>query len=207
MWLKGCGAASETCKHGYVGTTDENGKFTRTHLSGDQASSASLGNRGITVTQDGKSYTGVWDTNKGEQGAVQVSGSGALSGFTANVTGNCSGTCTASGTLSMNGNTAVSGQAMKARNGAAGWLKNPGLEAMDGFHKDANGNLQINFNGYTLTDNAFLGSTHVPVSSDGGEGVGFHVDSGYAFQDAYQFTAHVASIMHTFFNSVSGGGR
>ncbi len=159
------------------------------------------------MTQNGKSYTGVWDTNKGEQGAVQVSGAGALSGFTANVTGNCNGTCTASGTLSMNGNSAVSGQAMKALNGAAGWLKNPGLEAMDGFHKDANGNLQINFNGYSPADDAFLGSTHVPVSSGPGEGVGFHVDSGYAFQDAYQFTAHVASIMHTFANTVTGVGK
>ncbi len=203
IWLKGCGKSSATCKHNYVGTTDKKGKFHRTHLTGDQTKSGSLGNRGISVQQDGKTYTGVWDTNKGEQGAVQLAGSGALSPFTANVTGNCDGTCVASGTLSMNGKTAISGQAMQALNGAAGWLRNPGLEAMDGFHRDANGDLQINFNGYSPTDDPFLGSTHIPVSGGPGEGVNFHVDSGYAFQDAYQLTTHVWSIMQTFEKTVA----
>lgn len=54
IWLKGCGKSSATCKHNYVGTTDKKGKLHRTHLTGDQTKSGSLGNRGISVQQDGK---------------------------------------------------------------------------------------------------------------------------------------------------------
>ena len=117
IWLKGCGKASDTCQHNYVGTTDDNGKFTRTHLPGDQTGDASLGNRGITVTLDGKSYTGSLGYEQGRAGcSAGLRCSRRCPGFTANVTGNCNGTCTASGTLSLNGNSAVSGQAMKALN-------------------------------------------------------------------------------------------
>ena|GEM_PF-6382905 len=83
IWLQGCGSNSSTCHGNYVGTTDSDGNFSRTHLTGDQTGSASLGQNGITVTQDGNTYQGVWDRNAGEQGAVLVSGAGDLSSFNA----------------------------------------------------------------------------------------------------------------------------
>jgi hypothetical protein len=82
IWLQGCGKDSSTCQNNYVGTMDKNRSFTRTHLTGDQTNDATIGPHGISVTQDGKTYQGVWDTNKGENGTVTVAGSGALKGYT-----------------------------------------------------------------------------------------------------------------------------
>lgn len=89
LWLKGCGKNSSTCQNNFIGTTDKDGNFSRTHVTGDQTANATLGEHGISVTQDGKQYQGVWDTNKGEGGAVTVAGIGALNGYDAKVTGDC----------------------------------------------------------------------------------------------------------------------
>jgi RHS repeat-associated protein len=36
IWLRGCGKDSSTCQNNFVGTTDKDGNFTRTHITGDQ---------------------------------------------------------------------------------------------------------------------------------------------------------------------------
>jgi RHS repeat-associated protein len=40
IWLQGCGANSSTCQNNYVGTTDADGNFSRTHLTGQVAHSS-----------------------------------------------------------------------------------------------------------------------------------------------------------------------
>ncbi|MEO6801668.1 MAG: hypothetical protein ABI197_00330 [Granulicella sp.] len=45
-----------------------------------------------------------------------------------------------------------------------------------------------------------LVSTDVTVPQNPGLGVKMHVNSGYPFEDGYQMTRHVISIMHTFLN-------
>jgi RHS repeat-associated protein len=137
IWLQGCGKNSSTCKDNYAGTTDDKGNFTRTHLTGDQTKDATLGPHGITVTQDGKQYNGVWDTNKGENEAVQVAGDGAIKGYTATVNGNCGNTCVASGFLKSNDPNA--GNITKALFGvldtkSSGYAKNAGTDGMNFFH-------------------------------------------------------------------------
>jgi uncharacterized protein RhaS with RHS repeats len=63
IWLQGCGKDNgSTCKGNFVGTTDSDGNFSRTHLTGDQTGDASLGTNGISVSQGGNSCQGVWDT-------------------------------------------------------------------------------------------------------------------------------------------------
>lgn len=51
-------------------------------------------------------------------------------------------------------------------------------------------------------DTAGQRSTDVTVPQLGGSlDSRFHVNSGYPFEDAYQMTRHVISIMHTFLNA------
>ena len=45
-------------------------------------------------------------------------------------------------------------------------------------------------------------STDVTVPQNPGRDVLVHVNSGYPFEDAYQMTRHVISIMHTFMNDM-----
>jgi RHS repeat-associated protein len=198
IWLQGCGEDSSTCKDNYVGTTDKDGNFTRTHLTGDQTGNATLGENGITVTQDGKSYQGVWDRNVGEQGAVLVSGAGDLKSFNANLTGACGDTCVASGVLlNKNGSAATAGDLRNALQGKSDWFANNN----DPFHRH-NGTNDTSFNA-DPPGPAGQRSTDVTVPRNRSSlDSQFHVNSGYPFQDAYQMTRHVISIMHTFTNSM-----
>jgi RHS repeat-associated protein len=200
IWLQGCGSNSSTCQNNYVGTTDDNGNFSRTHLTGDQTGDASLGTNGISVTQGGNTYQGVWDTNAGEQGAVQISGAGDLSSFNANITGNCQGTCVASGQITnKDGSAANAGDVRNALTNPDGSAK-PGWFANgnDPFHRH-DGTNDTSFNA-TNPDAAGQRSTDVTVPQNGNQNVLMHVNSGYPFEDAYQLTRHVISIMHTFLN-------
>jgi RHS repeat-associated protein len=206
IWLQGCGANSSTCQGNYVGTTDDNGNFSRTHLTGDQTGDATLGTNGISVTQGGNTYQGVWDSNAGEQGAVQVAGGGDLSSFNANITGNCQGTCVASGSITnKDGSPAAAGDvraALTNPDGSAksGWFGNNN----DPFHRSPNGNgKNVNDTSFNAMNPDVAGqrSTDVTVPQNPGLGVKMHVNSGYPFEDAYQMTRHVISIMHTFLNT------
>jgi RHS repeat-associated protein len=202
IWLQGCGANSSTCQGNYVGTTDDNGNFSRTHLTGDQTGDASIGTNGISVTQGGNTYQGTWDTNAGEQGAVLVGGAGDLSSFNANIVGNCQGTCVASGVLQNKDGTPATADALRNAltnpDGSAksGWFAN----GNDPFHRHGGTN-DTSFNAMN-PDTAGQRSTDVTVPQTGGSlDSRFHVNSGYPFEDAYQMTRHVISIMHTFMNA------
>ncbi len=203
IWLQGCGKDNgSTCKDNYVGTTDADGNFTRTHLTGDQTANASLGTNGITVTQDGNTYQGVWDRNAGEQGAVLVSGAGDLSSFNANLTGACRDTCVASGQIvNKDGTLASAGDVRKALTNPDGSAK-PGWFANgnDPFHRH-DGTNDTSFNAMNPAT-AGQRSTDVTVPQNPGRDVLMHVNSGYPFEDAYQMTRHVISIIHTFTNTL-----
>jgi RHS repeat-associated protein len=208
IWLQGCGKDNgSTCKGNFVGTTDSDGNFSRTHLTGDQTGDATLGTNGISVTQGGNTYQGVWDSNAGEQGAVQIAGGGDLSSFNANITGNCQGTCVASGSITnKDGSAAAAGDvraALTNPDGSAksGWFANNN----DPFHRSSNGNgKNVNDTSFNAMNPDVAGqrSTDVTVPQNPGLGVRMHVNSGYPFEDAYQMTRHVISIMHTFTNVV-----
>jgi hypothetical protein len=189
IWLKGCGDNSATCQNNYAGTTDKDGNFQRTHLTGDQTGDATLGAHGITVTQDGKQYQGVWDSNKGEGGTVTVAGAGALSGYKADVTGNCGGSCVASGTItSMNPG---AGNITKALFGvldtkSSGYVKNAGTDAMNFFHPGA-----TNFRGHAKGDPSGEPSTHIPIdpkrSLPNNE---WHVDGSFPYDGVKDWLTH-----------------
>ncbi len=206
IWLQGCGDESDTCHKGYVGVYNDSGKFDRTHLSGDQTDSASLGTTGVSVNYNGGTYQGVWDTNKNEQNAVTVGGSGALSDLTFTVNGNCGGTCQASGIV--NGTNTASGlQSLQfaVTSPGSGFLQNPGFYGADPFHVG-----RTNFLGYDPNQPQGLAATHLPVPGsvliDPRTGqptnVDFHVDQRYPFEDVTGFANHVGSIGHTLFNDV-----
>ena len=207
IWLHGCGKNNgSTCKGNFVGTTDSDGNFSRIHLTGPQTGDASLGTNGISVTQGGNTYQGVWDTNAGEQGAVQVAGGGDLSSFNANITGNCGGTCVFSGSITnKNGSPAAAGDvraALTNPDGSAkpGWFANNN----DPLHRSPNGKgKNVNDTSFNAMNPDVAGqrSTDVTVPQNPGLGVNVHVNSGYPFEDAYQMTRHVISIMHTFTNA------
>lgn len=199
IWLKGCGKDSSTCKDNYAGTTDDKGNFTRTHLTGDQTKDATLGTNGITVTQDGKQYQGVWDTNKGENGAVQVAGTGALNGYTATVNGNCGSTCVASGFLKSNDPNA--GNITKALFGvldtkSSGYVKNAGTDGMNFFHPGA-----INFRGHSPGDPTGIPSTHIPIdpkkSLPDNE---WHIDRTFPYDGLKDWFEHAGCATHTVCN-------
>jgi RHS repeat-associated protein len=197
IWLQGCGKDSDTCKDNFVGTTDEDGNFTRTHLAGDQTQNATIGENGITVTQDGKTYQGVWDTNKGEQNPVLVSGVGDLSSFNANLTGACKNTCIASGELqNKDGSNAKAGDVRKALEGKSDWFANNN----DPFHRH-DGKNDTSFNAHP-SGPAGQRSTDVTVPQNKDRDVLFHVNSGYPFEDVKQLTIHTISILHTFTNAL-----
>jgi len=205
IWLQGCGDESDTCHKGYVGSYNDNGKFDRTHLSGDLTDSASLGTTGVNVNYNGGTYQGVWDTNKNEQNAVTVGGSGALSDLSFTVNGNCGGPCQASGFV--NGTNTASGlQALQfaVTSPGSGFLKNPGFYGADPFHAG-----RTNFLGYDPNQPQGLAATHLPVPPSlliGPNGqptnVDFHVDQRYPFEDVTGFANHVGSIGHTLLNDV-----
>jgi hypothetical protein len=200
IWLQGCGADSGTCQGNYVGTTDKDRNFSRTHLTGDQTANATIGENGITVTQDGKTYQGVWDRDPGEeaQRAVLVSGAGDLSSFNANLTGACQNTCIASGVLqNKDGTPAAAGDLRNALQGKSDWFANNN----DPFHRhDRTNDTSFNAN---PPGPAGQRSTDVTVPQKGNSlDSRFHVNAGYPFQDAYQMTVHVISIMKTFTNAV-----
>jgi RHS repeat-associated protein len=196
IWLKGCGKDSSTCKDNYVGTTDDKGKFTRTHLTGDQTKDATLGAHGITVTQGDKKYEGVWDTNKGENGTVTVAGEGALKGYNANVNGNCGGTCVASGEIKSADPKA--GNITKALFGVldakgSGFVKNAGTDGMNFFHPGA-----TNFRGHSDGDQKGISSTHIPIdpkkSLPNNE---WHVDRTFPYDGAGDWFEHAGCATHT----------
>jgi hypothetical protein len=203
IWLRGCGQESDTCHQGYVGAYNDKGRFGRSHLSDDLTDSASLGTTGISVSYNGGTYQGVWDTKKNEQNAVTVGGSGALSDLIFTVNGNCNGTCQASGLV--NGTNTGSGlQALQfaVTSPGSGFLKNPGTYAFDPFHAG-----RTNFMGYDPNQPQGLPSTHLPVPPSlliGRNGqptnVDFHIDERYPFEDVTGFVNHVGSIGHTLFN-------
>jgi RHS repeat-associated protein len=209
IWLKGCGKDSKTCHKGYVGTWDKDHKhFERTHLSGNLTDSATLGRRAVIVNYNKGTYQGVWDTNKGENNAVQVAGAGALSAFIATINGNCNGSCVVSGSLSVvagNGkeNPLISGQVMAALEAAgSGYQRNAGFDAFDLFHREANGKFEVNYRGYLPDDPEGLPSTHIPVPVSPGQGVSFHVDTRYPYEDAVGFAEHTGSVVKTIVNTL-----
>jgi RHS repeat-associated protein len=204
IWLQGCGDESDTCHKGYVGSYNEKGKFERTHLSGDLTDSASLGTTGISVNYNGSTYQGVWDTNKNEQNAVTVGGSGALSDLSFTVNGNCNNTCQASGLVNgTNTNSGLQSLQFAVSSPGSGFLKNPGFYGADPFHVG-----RVNFLGYDPNQSQGLAATHIPVPGsvliDPKTGqpinVDFHVDQRYPFEDVTGFANHVGSIWHTLFN-------
>ena len=202
IWLTGCGKDSSTCKNNYVGTTDKDGNFTRTHLTGDQTKDATLGEHGITVTQDGKTYQGVWDTNKGENGAVTVAGTGALQGYDAKVNGNCGNTCVASGSIfnasNPNASTAALFSVLDAK--GSGFVKEAGLDFIDKFHPGA-----TNFRGHTKGDPHGIPSTHIPIDPKASTPqLGFHIDKSYPYDSPGDFAEHTGSVIHTLWNQVTG---
>ena len=195
IWLKGCGKDRSTCQDNYVGTTDRDGNFQRTHLTGDQTKDATLGAHGITVTQDGKQYQGVWDTDKGENGKVLVAGEGALKGYNGEVNGNCGGTCVASGEIRSADPKA--GNITQALFGVlnakdSGYVKNAGTDAMNFFHPGA-----TNFRGHTSGDPTGIPSTHIPidpkVSLPNNE---WHVDGAYPYDGVRDWLGHAGCAIH-----------
>jgi len=196
IWLQGCGKDSSTCKDNYVGTTDKNGNFQREHLTGDQTKDATLGPHGITVTQDGKSYTGVWDTNKGENGAVTVAGTGALKGYDADVNGNCGGTCVASGDIrSATPNAGNITQALfkVLDTSQSGYVKNAGTDAWNFFHPGA-----TNFRGHADSDQKGIPSTHIPIDPKASlPNNEWHVDRTYPYDGVGDFLEHAGCASHT----------
>jgi RHS repeat-associated protein len=203
LWLQGCGNTNTaTCQNNYVGTTDQNGNFTRTHIAGDQTASATIGENGISVNVTNpngtvSAYQGVWDQNPNEQGAVLVAGTGDLASFNANVTGSCNTTCVANGQLlNKDGSPATAGDVRTALQGKSDWFANNA----DFFHQhDGTNDTSYNAN---PPGAAGQRSTDVTVPQNPSRDVLFHVNSGYPFQDVYQMTQHVISIMHTFTNAV-----
>jgi RHS repeat-associated protein len=204
IWLQGCGKDSSTCQNNYVGTTDKDGNFTRTHLTGDQTSDATLGAHGISVTQDGKTYEGVWDRNKGENGAVTVAGAAGtpLEGYDAKVTGNCGNTCVASGTIfnssNPNASTAALFSVLDAK--GSGYVKEAGLDFIDKFHPGA-----TNFRGHTKGDPHGIPSTHIPIDPKASTPqLGFHIDKSYPYDSPGDFAEHTGSVIHTLLNQIAG---
>jgi RHS repeat-associated protein len=205
IWLQGCGDESDTCHGGYVGGYNDNGEFERTHLSGDLTDSATVGTSGIGVNYNGGTYQGVWDTNKDEQNAVTVGGSGTLSDFTFTINGNCGGTCAASGFVNgTDTNSGLNALQFAVASPGSGFLRNPGLYGIDPWHKGA-----VNFLGYDPNQPQGLPATHLPVpgslklAPDGQPiDVDFHIDARYPFEDATGFANHAGSIVHTLFNDV-----
>jgi RHS repeat-associated protein len=199
IWLKGCGANTDTCNGNYVGTTTD-GKFTRTHLFGDNTASATIDEHG-NVSYGGGSYQAVWDTNKGEDRNAQLSVSGDLSGFKADVSGSCHTTCVLSGSIvnrDDNGqfSPAQAGDVRKALTGDPNWFANNG----DPFHRH-DGKNDTSFNSH-LPGPAGQASLDVTVPQNPLRGVDFHINSGYPFEDAYQMSRHIFSIGHTGLNGL-----
>jgi len=205
LWLQGCGKDSSTCQKNFAGTTDKDGNFTRTHITGDQTGNATLGEHGITVTQDGKQYQGVWDTNKGEGGAVTVTGTGALKGYDAKVTGDCGHTCVAQGTVFNASNPNASPAALFSvlNSKDSGFVKNAGTDAMNFFHKG-----DVNFRGHSDSDPHGVESTHIPINPKASTPqIDFHVDKVFPYDDVVDWVEHAGSAAHTLFNQVTGGGK
>ena len=205
IWLQGCGKENtSTCQNNYVGTTDKDGNFTRTHLTGDQTQDATLGAHGISVTQDGKTYEGVWDTNKGENGAVTVAGAEGtpLEGYDAKINGNCGNTCVASGTIfnasNPNASTAALFSVLDAK--GSGYVKEAGLDFMDKFHPGA-----TNFRGHTAGDPHGIPSTHIPIDPKASTPqLGFHIDKSFPYDSPGDFAEHTGSVIHTLWNEITG---
>jgi RHS repeat-associated protein len=205
IWLQGCGKENTgTCQNNYVGTTDKDGNFTRTHLTGNQTQDATLGAHGISVTQDGKTYEGVWDTNKGENGAVTVAGAKdtPLEGYDATINGNCGNTCVASGTIfnasNPNASTAALFSVLDAK--GSGYVKEAGLDFMDKFHPGA-----TNFRGHSDSDPHGTPSTHIPIDPTASTPqLGFHVDRSFPYDDLVDFAGHTGSVIHTLWNRITG---
>ena len=199
IWLQGCGKDSSTCKNNYAGTTDDKGNFNRTHLTGDQTKDATIGPHGITVTQDGKTYQGVWDTNKGENGTVTVAGAGALKGYNAEVNGNCGGTCVASGAIKSTDPTA--GNITKALFGVldtkgSGYVKNAGTDGINFFHPGA-----TNFRGHSDGDQKGIPSTHIPIDPKQAlPNAEWHVDRTFPYDGAGDWLEHAGCATHTICN-------
>jgi RHS repeat-associated protein len=199
IWLQGCGKDSGTCKDNYVGTTDKNGSFQREHLTGDQTKDATIGPHGVSVTQDGKTYNGVWDTNKGENGGVTVAGSGALKGYNADITGNCGGTCVASGEI--RSTTPNAGNITQALfkvldTTSSGYVKNAGTDAINFFHPGA-----TNFRGHADGDPQGIPSTHIPIDPKASlPNNEWHVDRTYPYDGAGDWFEHAGCATSTICN-------
>jgi RHS repeat-associated protein len=196
IWLKGCGKENtSTCQNNYVGTTDKDGNFQRTHLTGDQTSDATLGAHGISVTQDGKQYQGVWDTNKGENGTVTVAGEGALKGYNADVNGNCGGTCVASGEIrsadpKVSNITQALFGVLNAKD--SGYVKNAGTDALNFFHPGA-----TNFRGHTSGDPKAIPSTHIPIDPKATlPNNEWHVDGAFPYDGVHDWLEHAGCATH-----------
>lgn len=193
IWVKGCGKDSPTCQNNFVGTTNKDGTFTREHLTGDQTKNATLGTHGISVTQGGKTYEGVWDTSKGENGAVTIAGTAALKGYNADVTGNCGGICSASGDIrsadSKSGDTPLA--LFKALDSSSsGYVKNAGTDRWDFFHPG-----KINFRGHSSGDPSGIPSTHIPISPTDSS-VEWHVDSTYPYDGVGDWITHAECVAY-----------
>jgi hypothetical protein len=198
IWLRGCGKNSNTCKHNYVGTTDSKGKFHRTHLSGDQTKIGTLGPHGIVVKIGDKQYQGVWDTNKGQSGAVTVAGTGALKGYNAEVTGNGGGTSLASGEIkSTNGSNVTQGLFNVLVSSGSGYDANAGTDAIDIFHPLAMFRGDTHFRGHSSGDSNETPSTHIIINLNQSSPVNeFHVDSAYPYDSFHDWLRHGECALH-----------
>jgi len=75
-------------------------------------------------------------------------------------------------------------------------VSNPGLDAVNFFHKGA-----INFRGYDPDQAEGLPSLHVPVPRNGSadEILKLHVDARYAYEDLLGLGNHTASVIKSIF--------
>lgn len=153
----------------------------------------------LSVTQDGKTYSGVWDTNKGENGGVTVAGSGALKGYNADITGNCGGTCVASGDI--RSTAANAGNITQALfrvldTTSSGYVKNAGTDAWNFFHPGA-----TNFRGHADNDPQGIPSTHIPIDPKASlPNNEWHVDRTYPYDGAGDWLEHAGCASHTICN-------
>ena len=143
----------------------------------------------------------MWDTLKGEDNSVQLSITGDLSSFKADVSGSCQTTCVLSGSILDRDDKgqftpAQAGAVRAALAGKSDWLAN----GVDFFHMH-DGRIDTSFNAHPPAP-AGSPSLDVTVPRNPSRGVDFHINSGYPFEDAYQMTRHVFSIIHTGLNEL-----
>jgi len=185
FYLTCSGSASATCQGGHVGTTDSNGKFTATVVTSAQLQDPKSGVTG-TVTEGGVKITNASGTYTGQfingTPASTLQGSGALTNFTFNITGQNPGNLLR-GTWQYNGTPEQAAQQMSSH---GAWTYP--LDVINPFHPNSQ---QYRFSdpndpsgpsihisqplgvGLGIVNGFSIGATTFPSASEGE----FHVDT------------------------------